>query len=651
MKKIELKKSFEPRKYQQSIFANSINNNTLVVLPTGLGKTIIAVMLCVYLYNKNNKKILFLAPTKPLVEQQEKSFASFFSNSDDFNFKTFTGLVSPNKRENLYNETDFAFSTPQLIENDIINGIIKPQDYSLVVIDEAHRATGNYAYCFIAERFNKAGAKILALTASPGTSKDEIKNIIDNLSIENLEVKKYEDKDVAPYVNKTNISYEKVELPESFLNIKKLLDNVFSERIKILKDLGFLEGKNPTQITKKDLLELQSFLRTKIGSDEADEIIWKAISIAAGLMKLSYGMELFESQELSASHSYFYNFFRDGGDKSKAASELSLDIDFRDAFDKISQLKSNGIIHPKLSKLKEIVTDELIKNNDLKIIIFSQYRESAQIIVYHLEKIKEIKPVLFVGQSKKGEVKMSQKQQKEILEDFRMGKYNCLVSTSVGEEGLDIPKVDMVVFYEPIPSAIRTIQRVGRTGRFKEGKAVILMSDQTRDIITRHVASAKERRMYRALDELKSELLSPKEKENKGLGKFIEEKASMQKVEINGVDERVRIIADNRENNDLLKELCKIDEIIVETKQLDVGDIVITQEIAIERKSKKDFVNSVIDKRLFPQLINLAKNYKRPVLIIEGEENIYSIRNVNPNVIRAVKSAIAFDLRMLFQIL
>lgn len=646
MKKIELIKDFNPRTYQQSIFANSLNKNSLVILPTGLGKTVIAVMLSVYYFNQNNKKILFLAPTKPLVEQQEKSFQTFFSNSKDFKFQTLTGLVSPKKREGLYKETDFVFSTPQLIENDIVNNIIDPKDFALAIIDESHRATGNYAYCFVAEQFEKAGAKILGLTASPGTSKDEIMSIMDNLKIEHIEVKNYDDRDVKPYVNKTNIKYETVSLPESFLEIKKLLDSVFNTRIKALKDLGFIEGKLASQISKKDLLELQSFLRAKIGAGETDDIIWKAISIAAGLMKLSYGIELFESQEISAAHTYFYNFFRDGGDKSKAAEELSYDIDFREAFEKISRLKTKGTLHPKLIKLKEIVAEELLKNSDLKIIIFAQYRESAQIIVNELEKIKEIKPVMFVGQSKKGDVKMSQKQQKQILEDFREGKFNSLVSTSVGEEGLDIPKVDMVIFYEPVSSAIRTIQRVGRTGRFKEGNAIILISDKTKDVVTRHVANAKEKRMYKSLLEIKNQMEENTSKKEKGLNKFISEKTETQKVEISGIDERVKVLIDNRENNDLIKELYKIDEILVETKKLEVADIVITHEIAIERKSKKDFVNSIIDKRLFPQLLDLAKNYKRPVLIIEGEENIYSIRNVNPNVIRAVKSAIAVDLRI-----
>lgn len=658
MKKINLISNFSPRGYQQSIFANSLNKNSLVVLPTGLGKTVIAIMLTIYYFNQSNKKVLFLAPTKPLVEQQKKSFMSFFSNANDFNFQVLTGTVAPKKRAQLYQNSDFIFSTPQLIENDIINEVINLKDFCFVVFDEAHRATGNYAYTFIAEEISKTSAKILALTASPGTGLDEIRQIILDLRVEHVEVKKYEDNDVKPHVKETKIDYIEVELPEIFLKILEKLNLVFKKRLEILKNLGFLQGKNINQITKRDLLDLSSELRVDISKGEATDEVWSAISISAGLMKLQYGIELFESQEISATYNYFYNFFRDGGDKSKAAEELALDINFRDSFDMISKLNKEKVKHPKLIKLKEIVFEQLNKNKDLRLIIFNQYRDSASKIVEELSTIKEIKPVLFIGQSKKTEAGLSQKEQKRIIENFRDGEYNVLVSTSVGEEGLDIPKVDLVIFYEPVPSAIRTIQRTGRTGRFSKGQVIVLISGKTKDVITRHVASAKEKKMYKVLDQIKKEFGGEiKEKKQEGLGKFLKKEndektqdcnleTENQSIKIDGVDERILIYLDLRENSDLIKELFRKESLKVEAKKLEVADIVISQNIAIERKAKIDFVNSIIDKRLFAQLIELAKNYRRPLLIIEGSENIFSLRSLNPNVIRATLSAISIDLRI-----
>ncbi len=654
MKQVQLVKDFAPRSYQQSIFANSLNKNSLVVLPTGLGKTVIALMLATYYFNSNNKKILFLAPTKPLVEQQKVSFENFYENSEEFNFQVLTGLVSPKKRALLYKEQDFIFSTPQLIENDIINRVLDPKDFGLVIIDEAHRGTGNYAYGFIAQEFDKAYTKILALTASPGTNISQIREVMTNLCINHIEVKRYEDEDEKPYVNKTNIKHIEIELGKELVEVKDLLQKVYNSKLEELKQLDI--GITKPLVSKKDLLDIQIALRSKISSGEADENVWAAISIAAALMKLSYGQELFESQEIAAAYVYFHNFFRSGGDKSKAAEALTYDIDFRDAYGKIKTLKEKNILHPKLQKLKEIIALEIHKNKDLKIIVFNQYRESAQKIVEELSKIEDINPVLFVGQAKKGEFKLSQKQQKEVIQNFRDAKHNILVSTSVGEEGLDIPKVDLVIFYEPVPSAIRTIQRVGRTGRFNEGNAYILQSLGTRDMITRHVANAKEKSMYKALEKLVSDFNKLENKKvEKGLGDYINKKNITESKQPSNEKEsdlskqlnpKIPIYVDQRENTDLIKEIYSIDELEVHSKQLDVGDIVITENIAIERKAKIDFVNSIIDKRLFPQLMDLARNFRRPILILEGEENIYTLRNLNPNVIRATLSAIAVDLRI-----
>jgi ERCC4-related helicase/ERCC4-type nuclease len=670
MKKLNLITNFSARTYQQSLFANSMDKNSLVVLPTGLGKTIVALMLATYYFNKNNKKILFLAPTKPLVEQQQFSFQEFYKNKEDFKFVTLTGLVAPKKRQAIYEESDFIFSTPQLIENDIINGVINPKDFGLVIFDEAHRGTGNYAYCFIAQEFEKsANTKFLALTASPGTSKEDIFNVIDNLKIESVQVKTYQDSDVKPYVNKTEIEHIKVKIDQSFRAVLGHLNAVFLELLHILQQIKILIGKTPQNISKRDLLSLSAELRELISSGETTEDTWKAVSVAAAIMKLQHGIELFESQEVSAAYTYFYNMVRPGGDGSKAAEMIIKDFDFNKAFNMIKELKKQGILHPKLIELKKQVTKEVLKNPDLKIIIFSQYRDSATKIVEELKTIKNINPAVFVGQSKKGNLKMSQKDQKKVLEDFREGKYNILVSTSVGEEGLDIPKVDLVIFYEPVPSAIRTIQRIGRTGRFKKGHAKIMQTEGTRDVTIHHIANAKERKMYKVLSEIKDQFENKKtestldiflNKTTEEQKEFMEELKSKITIEEppkkdektlfeitnDEDDQRIPIYVDQRENTKLIKELFQLDDIKVIGKQLEIGDIVISEKIAIERKEKLDFVNSIIDKRLFSQLIDLAKNYKRPVLIIEGSQNIYTLRNINPNVIRATLSSIAIDLRI-----
>ncbi len=644
VKKIRLSDDFSSRIYQQSIFANSLEKNSLVVLPTGLGKTVIALMLCVYYFNKSNKKILFLAPTKPLVEQQEKSFKGFIKNNDEISFLVLTGMISPQKRTQMYLDNDFIFSTPQIIENDIINGIIDVNNFGFVVIDEAHRAVGNYSYCFIAEKFSNANIKMLSLTASPATNSKDLEKILANLKIEHLEVKTYDDEDVKPYVKGTDINKIFVDLSDDFKTVLTLLRKTYDKKLESLKQNGYFKGKSISLITKKDILALQQELRLDISGGLADENIFKSISLCASLMKLGHGIDLFETEQVESAHSYFYNFFNK--DKTKAVELLLIDSDFRLAYEIITKLKKNNVKHPKLLKLIEIVCNELEKNKNLKIIIFNQYRDSASTIVNELSQIKEIKPVLFIGQSKKGDISISQKEQKKIINDFRCDQYNVLVSTSVGEEGLDIPKVDLVIFYEPVPSAIRSIQRIGRTGRFQRGLAYVLITQGTKDVLTSYVSKAKEKKMYEVLDYYKKKLETTdsdlKNKKN-NLNNYINENTKKEEIVI---ENPYMVYIDSRENSDLIKELYKFEDIEVKVKKLDVADIVISDYVAIERKSKKDFVDSIIDKRLFPQIMNLIKNYKRPLLILEGSENIYSLRNINPAVIRSVLCCISVEFRV-----
>ena len=131
-----------------------------------------------------------------------------------------------------------------------------------------------------------------------------------------------------------------------------------------------------------------------------------------------------------------------------------------------------------------------------KFIIFSEIRHTASLIVEKLDKVNGAKPVRFVGQgSREGDKGMTQKQQKAILDQFRNGDYNILVATSVGEEGLDIPSTDAVIFYEPVSSAIRLIQRRGRTGRNRPGEVFIFVTLGSRDEAALWSSRGKEQQM------------------------------------------------------------------------------------------------------------------------------------------------------------
>jgi len=620
-------KGFKPRLYQQTIMHSTIKSNTLIVLPTGMGKTKTAILSAIQRLNSHpNSKILFLTPTKPLAAQIQEEFIKCTS-IDNNRILLFTGAVRPFERAKKWMDAKIIVSTPQGLTNDIINQKADLSKVSCIFFDECHHAVGDYDYVFIAKQYfaNAKFPRIVGLTASPGSDIEKIKEVCKNLYIEEIEARTTDDVDVQPYVQKLETNYLIVELPDDMKKIKYLLDNCFKSKLTKIKELGFISSTNYT--TKKDLLNLQKEIQKRIATGERDYSIWLAVSILAEAIKIGHASNLLETQDISPLYSYFKKLVEEGEKKkSKASKNLVIDPNFKEAYLLTRILYKKGEVHPKLKKLKEIASEKIRKNPKAKFMVFSQYRESSVKIASELNKINGIKAKIFVGQLKKRGTGLSQKEQIKLIEDFKKGIFNCMIATTVGEEGLDIPSVDEVIFYEPVPSAIRSIQRKGRTARINKGKVTILITKNTRDEIYRWTSYHKERKMYNILKELKSKL---KLESQPVLSAFSK-----------GNKENVRVIVDQREKGSGIAKEFSERNVEVELKSLDVGDFIVSDRIGIERKSIRDFVNSIIDGRLIPQIKALSNNFERPILLLEGTEDIYSVRNMHPNAIRGAVSMI-----------
>jgi len=627
-------KNFEPRLYQQTILATTSLKNTLVVLPTGMGKTNIFLMLAAQrLKQYPNSKILLLGPTRPLIDQYRTVFENNFDIPHE-KLATFTGHVQPNKREEMWKTCQVFFSTPQGLENDIINRRIDLKEVSLLGFDEAHKAVGEYSYVWIAKKYEQASKfpRIIGMTASPGAELEKINEVCMNLHIEDIEVRSYDDPDVKPYIQEIEVNWVKVEFPNDLKGIHKFLKECYKSKLQALKEKGFLNRKN--ELSKKDLLGLQASLHAELSRNRSDFNVMKAISISAEALKVQHALELLETQGLIPLHKYMSNLQKQSiTTKTKAVINLVKDINFRSAFIKTENTIERKIQHPKLEKLKEILQERI--KPDMKIIIFNQYRDSAQVILEESNKINGVKAKLFVGQQKKGTTGMTQKEQLKMLEDFKNNEFNVIIMTSVGEEGLDIPKVDIVLFYEPIPSAIRHIQRRGRTGRQEKGEVIILMTKETRDEAYRWSAHHKEKKMHRILGKLKETFHK----------QFTLKKQSTLE-EYSKPEDKPVIYIDNREKgNDIPKRLLDIGA-DVKLKQLETADYIISNRTGIEYKKVEDFINSLVDGRLLSQVSQLVKNFERPIIMVEGEESIFGIRNIHPNAIRGLISSITVDFRV-----
>ncbi|MBI3036334.1 DEAD/DEAH box helicase [Candidatus Woesearchaeota archaeon] len=500
-------KGFTPRLYQETILATTTTKNTLVVLPTGLGKTNIFLMLAAHrLKLYPDSKILLIGPTRPLIDQYREVFRKYFDIAEG-RMAVLTGVVAAEKRMELWGNATVIFSTPQGLENDLLAGRISLENATLLGFDEAHRAVKDYSYVWIAKHYIKTARfpRILALTASPGSDMEKITEVCQNLFIEDIEVRTESDQDVKPYVQEMNIDWVKVDLPGEFVEIKKLLELSLRSKLEVVKKMGFLSGI--TGVTKGDLLKLQARLHAEMASGRKHFPLLMAVSALSEAMKVGHALELIETQGVTALYKYAERLKEDAkAAKTKAVKRLFTDNNFLAAIEKTWQLYEKKVEHPKLDELKRIIKENVADAKGAKAIVFNQYRDSAQKLQHELNKMEGVRASIFVGQMKKGDTGLSQKEQKELLRRFAEGEFNAIIATSIGEEGLDIPKVDLVVFYEPIPSAIRQIQRRGRTGRQEKGKVVILVTRDTRDEAFRWVAHHREKRMHRILKTLKSKL-------------------------------------------------------------------------------------------------------------------------------------------------
>jgi len=620
-----LKPGFTPRRYQEAILASAAQQNTLVVLPTGMGKTAIAAMLAAHRLDKYaNSKILFLAPTRPLVQQHLDTFKNMFDFPDE-SFALFTGHVTPTKRVKLWEQATFIFSTPQGMENDVISRKVDLKDVSLLVFDEAHRAVGDYAYVYLAENYHEHGLheRILGLTASPGSDEETIKEVCDHLFVEDIEVRSQEDPDVREYVQELDITFKNVPLSESLTKARDYLKQCYEHKLAGARELGVLTS---TDLNKTGLLKAQSALHAKMAQGDKSYEVLKTISLLAEALKVQHALELCETQTISALVSYLQSLQQQATkSKTKAVQNLVKDPDFKSALMVAERLLETGEEHPKLTALQSLVTQELIDDAEKKIIIFTQFRDTANVIKQRLGAIASAE--IFVGQAKKNGTGLSQKEQQAVLQRFREADFQVLIATSVAEEGLDIPAVDTVVFYEPIPSAIRTVQRRGRTARHDSGKMYMLIAKGTRDEGYRWSAHHKEKRMYRTLAKMKKNFTPTTRTEQPTLQSYAEPQQG------------VTITVDHREKGSATMKALLAQHAKLDLAQLPVGDYRIGEDIVVEYKNVRDFVDSIVDGRLLGQLAELRTTYK-PLLIIEGMEDLYAQRKINPAAIRGMLATI-----------
>ncbi len=461
----------ELREYQRSIVEKALRKNTLVVLPTGLGKTIIAIAVSKEKLREGD--VLVMAPTRPLVEQHSKTFMEWGLEGT-----VITGKIRKEKRRILWEKGRVFFATPQTVLSDLNDGILDLKRFSLLVFDEAHRAVGEYSYVKIAKEYVKKreNGLILALTASPGSSPERILEVCRNLYIGQIEFRTERSPDVVKYVKEKITKTIVVELPPELEALRREIRESLKERLSVLKEYGVIDSSSPSRVKLTELIELQG----KLENPSMEVYLAQAI-------KLYHLLKIVESYGVKEGLEFLR---RMEGEIKKSNILLLRDEKLVKIKKMLEELYEKGVLHPKLRELLRLLRERRGK----KVIVFVNLKRTAEFLEDFLNR-NGFFSRKFVGQ-REG---MSQREQIETLRMFKEGKFDILISTSIGEEGLHIPDVDTVIFYEPVPSALRSIQRKGRTGRTRFGEIIILVTKGTMDSGYYFISKRKEREMIRSL--------------------------------------------------------------------------------------------------------------------------------------------------------
>ena len=453
--KLIVPNTVEVREYQVALANQAKNSNCLVVLPTGLGKTTVALHVIADYLSKGEGGVLFLAPTKVLVNQHYE-FLKNTMRIDDIALITGENLLV--KRKKLWINSIIC-ATPEITRNDIIRKIVDIKQFSLIIFDEAHRAVGDYAYTSIADQFSDTSVRMLGMTATLPSEKEKAKEICSNLRIKEIAERSDSSPDVKPYIQETNTEWVLVDLVPEMKIIQRYIKLALDQRYTELRRNGLRlsDNKSLSQLLNARQFVLKQNLRSA-------KPLFTAI-------RITYALNIFEAHGVTS----FLKFCeRTQSKKGAGIKELfETDPNFTAAINLAKNAQSKGIEHPKIIKLVEI-----LGNAESKVLIFSSYRDSVATIHKKLVEMN-VKAEILIG--KAGKTGLKQDKQIETVQRFKDGTTKVLVATRVGEEGLDISDVNLVIFYDNVPSSIRFVQRKGRTGRKDKGRLVVLIAKDTID--------------------------------------------------------------------------------------------------------------------------------------------------------------------------
>ena len=484
----------EARAYQLEAVDVALSSSTLLVLPTAAGKTAVAWMAIAEMLERTNGWALMIAPTAALVKQHFDDLELVF-DKDSTKPISMSGAIPPSKREGMWNKGRLVVSTPQVVRNDVNRGLLDLSDCCLLIIDEAHHSTGERAEAQVADLYLELANEplILGMTASPGSNTEKVEEICNRLRVGRIHLRTSEDNMLSEHLANLDIEELKVRVPDEIRELAEPLVRWQESIVERERRLG--RYVMPGAVTHRGLANAMERANLAVRRGQADA--YGSMSRIGLAMSLHHLINHLLCQGLAAAKEFLDRKETGEDAEKKNTRNLLRDSRIRSLRDSLAEMPES---HSKVGAVRRLVRERIRRDPESRIIVFATYRDTVSALETALLNLKDVRPIQFIGQSKRASgTGLTPKQQVERIESFRAGEGNVLIATSVGEEGLDIPTADLVIFYEPVASEIRTIQRRGRTGRQRDGDVVVLIAEDTRDEGARAAALRREQNMHRAV--------------------------------------------------------------------------------------------------------------------------------------------------------
>ncbi|XP_053685209.1 uncharacterized protein LOC128734852 [Sabethes cyaneus] len=514
--------NYPVRKYQFSISQVALFKNTLVALPTGLGKTFIAAVVMYNFYRWYPLgKVIFMAPTKPLVAQQIEACYKIMGIPKE-DTAEMTGRQNKKNRSTLWNEKRVFFVTPQVVQADMNNpeSNVPIERIKLIVIDEAHKAKGHYAFVEVVKTVANSNRnfRVLALSATPGRTLQDVAEVVQNLLISHIEVRWENSIDVSPYTFRKNIRTIVIPLGPKLTKIRDEFIRLVDPYVRRLLDANVIYGHVGSLSSGWLLHQRKRF--------QAECLINRPSNYSTINSDFSACLSLYHGLELLVRHGIraFLNYF-DSDDGNKEKFFVLQDPNLRSFLAELREQYGsnplggtnsvgpmpNGELpknapgeeqidfgHPKFDVLQRHLTEHFQNHPESKVIVFCEFRDSvAMIHRLLLQSRPTVRPKCIVGQGGSGSSAplraVTQKEQIAAMKDFRSGKFNTLIATCVVEEGIDVGEVDLIVCFDISKNHTRFVQRIGRTGRRRVGRALILVTEGKEHETLKEVLASKDK--------------------------------------------------------------------------------------------------------------------------------------------------------------